>query len=247
MTRSRLIVFTALLGIFIACRHETEVVVTPPSGGGGTGGGGTGGGGGNGGGGAANCDPSKVYFQQQVLPVLLSNCAMSGCHDVASHQDGVILTSFEYVMATAGIRPGNPNDSELYEMITESDPEERMPPAPRPRLSSDQISLIRNWILQGAQNLSCTNLCDSTQFTYSGAIKTIISNKCQGCHSGTTASAGIDLSTYLGLKSKVTDGRLWGAVNHLPNFSPMPKNGNKLSECELTQIRKWIDAGAPNN
>ena len=248
MTASRIFILVLCLGAFLSCRHEPGAVVTdPPGGGSGTGGTGGGGTGSGGSGGGSNCDPSKIYFQQQVLPILLSNCAMSGCHDVAGHQEGVILTSYAYVMSTAGVDPGDPNGSELYEKITEADPDDRMPPPPRPRLSTEQIATIRNWILQGAQDLSCNTLCHSTRFTYSGSIRQIISNKCQGCHQGTAASAGVDLSSYAGVKAKVTDGKLWGAVNHLPGFSPMPKNGSKLSECELAQIRKWIDAGALNN
>lgn len=193
------------------------------------------------------CDPDKVYFNQQVLPILISNCAMSSCHDDASHQDGVILTSYEKVMSTGDVRPGRPGDSDLYEVLVETDPDKRMPRPPRNPLSQQQIQLIYQWILQGAVNISCNNLCDINSFAYSGAIRTLISNKCQGCHSGTTPQGGIDLSAYDGVKAKVTDGRLWGAINHFNGFSPMPKNGAKLLDCEITQIRKWIDAGAPNN
>jgi hypothetical protein len=172
---------------------------------------------------------------------------MSGCHDDASHQEGVILTSFEKVMSTAGIRPGRPDNSELYERITDNDPGDRMPRPPRSPLSQTQIQLIKKWIEQGALNLSCLNMCDSNSFTYTNAVKLIISNKCQGCHSGTSPQGGIDLSTYNGVKAKVTDGRLWGAVNHQAGFSAMPKNGARLSDCEITQIRKWMEAGALNN
>ena len=51
-----------------------------------------------------SCDPNKIYFQQQVLPILVSNCAKSGCHDNASHQDGVILTSYSSVITTADVQ-----------------------------------------------------------------------------------------------------------------------------------------------
>lgn len=241
MSAKRLIVLflvTIFCCVTFSCRHDTELAPV----GGGTGGGGTGGGGTG-----VLCDPTKIYFQQQVLPVLLSNCAMSGCHDDASHQGGVVLTSFEKVMSTAGIRPGHPGNSELYERITDTDPDKRMPRPPRSPLSPAQITVIRQWIEQGALNLSCQPSCDSNSFTYSGAIKAIITSKCQGCHSGTTASGGIDLSSYNGVKAKVTDGRLLGAINHQPGFSAMPKNGAKLSECEITQVRKWIEGGSPNN
>jgi hypothetical protein len=172
---------------------------------------------------------------------------MSGCHDDASHQDGVVLTSYAKVMATADVRPGRPDNSDLYEVLIETDPDDRMPRPPRAPLSSAQIGLIRNWIQQGALDLSCQNACDTTVFSYAAVIKPIITTNCQGCHSGTAASAGIDLSTYNGLKAKVTDGRLWGAINHMAGFSAMPKNGPKLSDCDITKIRKWINSGSPNN
>lgn len=193
------------------------------------------------------CDPNKVYFQQQVLPILVSNCAMSGCHDDATHKEDVILTSYQKVMATAGVRPGNVSGSELYKVIVDPDQGKRMPEPPRNPLTAVQIQIISRWIQQGADNLICQSMCDSTQFTFSGAIKPLIENKCQGCHSSTSAQGGIDLSTYTLLKARVTDGKLWGSINHSAGFSPMPKNGTKLSDCEIAQFRKWIDAGALNN
>src|SRR5689334_5881853 len=37
------------------------------------------------------CDADSVYFANTVLPLFISNCAKSGCHDAASHQEGIIL------------------------------------------------------------------------------------------------------------------------------------------------------------
>lgn len=195
---------------------------------------------------ASSCSPDTAYFQQQVLPIFVSNCALSGCHDAASHQDGIVLTSYNGVRNE--VRPGNLGNSEIWEKINDSDPDDRMPPPPRMPLPQAQKDIIRKWILQGAKNNSCVNAgCDTANVTYSGAIRNIVSNKCQGCHSGPAASGGYDFTNYSVLKARANDGKLWGAVNHLPGFSPMPKNGNKLSTCELAQIKKWIDAGAPNN
>jgi hypothetical protein len=235
---SPLLFLTAGILVLISCKHRIEDLPVP--GGGGNAGGGTGGGG-------TPCDSSKIYFQQQVLPIIVSNCALSGCHDVASHEGDVVLTSYDEVMRTGEIRPGRPFDSKLYEKITENDIRDLMPPPPRNPLSAQQILLIRKWIEQGAMNLSCDNMCDSNSFTFSSAIRPIISNKCQGCHSGSAPQGGIDLSTYTGVKARVTDGRLWGTINHLPGYWPMPKNGTKLSDCEISQFRKWIAAGALNN
>ncbi len=226
-----LVVF--ILHFFSSCRHTPQDL---------------GGGGGGGNPGSTDpCDPAKIYFQQQVLPILISNCTLSGCHDDASHQEGVILTTYEKVMSTGDIRPGDPQDSKLYEVIIDNDPGDRMPEPPMSPLSSQQILIIRQWIEQGALNLTCASSCDTASFSFSLAIKPMVSNKCQGCHNGSSASGGIDLSTYAGVKAKVNDGRLWGSINHQSGFQAMPLNGNKLSDCEITQIRKWIESGSPNN
>src|SRR5687767_10540913 len=101
------------------------------------------------------CDPNVVYFNMQILPLLKSNCAKSGCHDAITHEEDIILDSYQNVMASDVVRPYDLNDSEMFEMITESDPEERMPPPPNQRLNADQINLIAQWILQGAKDLTC--------------------------------------------------------------------------------------------
>lgn len=240
MNRRILIILTGSVLLFIfSCKHPYGELIDNGNNGSGSG---------SGAGGSADpCDPSKIYFQQQVLPILVSNCALSGCHDDASHQDGVILTSYAKVIATAEVRPGNPGGSELYEVIVDTDPDDRMPRPPQNPLTAQQIQIIYQWIQQGAQNLVCANMCDSSVFTFSGAIQPIIQNKCQGCHSGANAQGGIDLSNYNSIKVKVNDGRLWGAINHQAGYSAMPKNGTKLSDCEITQFQKWIAAGSPNN
>jgi hypothetical protein len=90
-------------------------------------------------------------------------------------------------------------------------------------------------------------VCDTAVITYSQTIAPIISSFCNSCHGGTTPSAGIKLDTYTDAKMQVTNGRLWGAVSHATNYSPMPKNAPQLNACNLSKIRKWLDAGAPNN
>jgi len=90
-------------------------------------------------------------------------------------------------------------------------------------------------------------VCDTTNVTYSSSVVPILLSNCTVCHGGNTPSAGIKLDTYADVKIQVTNGRLWGAVSQAISFSPMPKNAAKMSTCNLTKIKKWIDAGAPNN
>ncbi len=196
------------------------------------------------------CDPNKVYFELQILPLLRSNCAKSGCHDDASHQDGVVLTSFEKVMTTGEVRPFDLNDSEIYEVITENDPDKRMPPPPDNPLSAQQINLIAQWIQQGAQNLSCdpnAGSCNTDNISFVADVKPVIDNSCRGCHSGSAPQGGIALTDYNSIKTVALNGNLYGAMSHQPGFAAMPFGGARLPQCTIDKVKAWIDAGAPNN
>lgn len=195
------------------------------------------------------CDPDVVYFNAQILPILQSNCAFSGCHDPATASDGVILETYEDVIATADVEPFDLSGSDLYEVITETDPDKRMPQPPNSPLTSDQIQLIAKWILQGAENLECeeTGGCDTDNISFSADVRPVIQTYCQGCHGGSAPSGGINLTTHSGVAAVANNGRLYGAINRDNGFSPMPQGAAKLPACTIAKIKSWIDAGAPNN
>lgn len=179
-----------------------------------------------------------------ILPLLTSNCAMSGCHDVASHKEGLILNNYTGIMRI--VRAGNASGSKLVSVITTSNNGDVMPPPPAARLTTAQIDLIKKWINQGAKNNTCAS-CDTATFTYSAAVKTILGNKCVGCHTGASAGGGVELSTYNGVKASAQAGTLLGSIQQKAGYEPMPQGGAKLPDCEITQIQKWITAGALNN
>lgn len=86
--------------------------------------------------------------------------------------------------------------------------------------------------------------CDTTDIGYTASIAPIMSNSCNGCHSGATPEDNVITNTYEGLKEIVDDGRLWKTVNHEPPYSPMPKDLAKLNDCDLTKISIWLRNGA---
>lgn len=93
-----------------------------------------------------------------------------------------------------------------------------------------------------------TTGCDTTNITYSGTIAPILANACNGCHyPASSFGAGISVSTYNDLVATINNGRFIGAINHSSGYSPMPKGGSKLSNCNLQKIQKWIDDEALNN
>jgi hypothetical protein len=218
--------FITSLIVMNACKHEIPqavVSVTPVTGG-----------------------TNEVCFESQILPIFQTNCAKAGCHDAATHTDDYIFDSYANIISK-DVRPGNASNSKVYEVLFETG-NKKMPRPPNTDLSPEQKALIGRWINEGAKNtVNCNVNCDSSQFKYSFNVSVTLNTYCLGCHSGTTPSGSIDLSTYINVKNIALSGRLVGAVSHAPGYSAMPKNASKLSDCQITQIRKWVNAGAPNN
>lgn len=211
-----------------------------------------GGGNSTGGGGTVNnnpCDPNKVYFVNDVLPILMSSCAYTGCHDAATAKEGVVLDNYANIMRTGRVIVGNAWSSKLYEAITETDPEDIMPPAPKSKLDPAQITTISRWINEGALNNFCNdiNSCDTLNVKYSTHIEPIINTYCKGCHSGASPSAGLKLTNYTEVLYTVNEGSLLGSIKWDLGWAQMPKNSAKLSDCNIKKIELWIKAGAQNN
>jgi hypothetical protein len=213
-----------------ACKHEIPNPIEPdPSG-------------------QISCHPDTVYFQQQILPLLSASCAFSGCHDAASAEDGVILDNYWNIMQTADVNPGDPEGSDLYEVLVEDyDDDDRMPPYPDYEpLSPAQIALIYNWIAQGALNNSCED-CVTENITYETVIGSLIQNRCQSCHSGASPDGGILLTNYAQVSNVAINGPMEEAITHTGSAAPMPYNSPQLPQCEVDQIVTWINNGAPLN
>ena len=196
------------------------------------------------------CDPELVYFNRDVLPILKSNCAKSGCHDAITHEEDIILDNFQNVMASGIVKPFDLNSSDFYEVITENDPDKRMPEPPNEKLTVDQITLLSKWILQGAKDLTCdeaTGGCDTSSVSYASFVAPVLSTYCVGCHSGAAPSGNIRLNSHAGVQAVALDGKLLGAISWANGYQPMPRNSNQLSACKIEKIKTWINNGAINN
>jgi hypothetical protein len=188
-----------------------------------------------------------VYFENDILPLFISNCAKSGCHDAASHQEDIVLDSYNHIINSGEIEAGDPSHGKILDMITETDPDKVLPPQPNTPLSAAQINSITTWINQGALNNSCSGACDTLNVTYSGTAVPLLQSKCIGCHNSTTTSGDVNLSNHAGVQLQGLNGRLLGAVNHVAGYTAMPQGGSKLPPCEIDELRIWIEDGAPNN
>jgi hypothetical protein len=190
---------------------------------------------------AASCSQDTVYFQNTVLPLLNSSCAMSGCHDAATHKEDINLTTYSSIMSTGGVKAGNPGASKLYSVLGKS-----MPPSGYAPFTQAQKDIIYKWILQGANNNAC-NGCDTAVFTFSGAVSPLMNTYCKGCHNPASLGGGIDLSSFTTIQAQALNGKLMGSITHTSGFSPMPKGSTQLLDCQIQQVQNWITAGTLNN
>ncbi|CAN5445938.1 hypothetical protein BH11BAC2_BH11BAC2_01420 [soil metagenome] len=84
--------------------------------------------------------------------------------------------------------------------------------------------------------------CDTIAMSYSGNIKSIISNNCSGsgCHS--SGSQNGSFTSYTELKDEVDDGDI---NNQVFVRQQMPPGG--MDNCDRLKLKAWINAGALNN
>ncbi|MDR8391019.1 hypothetical protein NC796_07715 [Aliifodinibius sp. S!AR15-10] len=124
----------------------------------GTNGGGNGNGNGGGNGDGGNGGGTEPTFSN-VQEIFNSSCATSGCHDAATAQNGVDLSSYNAAVNSNGDQCGEiivanePDNSPIVDKI-EPNPDcgtARMPQG-GPYLSDEEINLIRDWISEGAEN-----------------------------------------------------------------------------------------------
>jgi hypothetical protein len=183
---------------------------------------------------------SAICFEKDILPIFVSSCAKSGCHDATTAHHGVRLNDWQGIIS-AGVKPGKPDDSEVYEEI-----EGQMGGPKYGNLNAEQKLLIKKWIMLGAKNdTNCPTDCDTSKFTYSGSIKPMLEKYCIGCHVYPNASGSVELSSHAGVVAATAGGKLVNSLKRSVDW--MPKGGNKLSDCQIKQFEKWINAGAPNN
>lgn len=221
---------------FLACKHEPFAQVTdpenpldPPT--------------------TGLCDPDSVYFQNQILPILVSNCTESGCHNAQDHEGGVVLDSYQSLLNTVENATLNDwHENKLMRVLLETDPADRMPLPPKPPLPQIQIDLIKTWLAQGARNNACDENfggCDPSDAKFSTFVQPLIQAKCQGCHSGNNPQGGIKLASYAEIKVVALNGKLYNSLTRASNW--MPRGGAKLDDCNVQKIQAWVSAGAPQN
>lgn len=191
-------------------------------------------------------DPG-ICFERDILPIFVSNCAKSHCHDATSREEGYVLDNYANIMKK-GIVPGNAAASKIWESVAIEKNGDGAMPQGAPPLSAHDLDLLRRWITAGAVDSgACTGSgCDSNNYTYTTGIQPLMQKYCTGCHNSPTAPGG-SLMDYTSVRNAAVGGTMVGNISHLAGYKVMPPAGITLSVCEVAQVKKWVAAGAQNN
>ena len=183
---------------------------------------------------------NKIDFATQIQPLLSDRCYF--CHGPEKNQRKADLRlDKEEAAKDFAITPGDPDDSEFFESLTDSG-DDLMPPSPMDPLSGDQIQKLETWILQGAKNNECIEGCDSSDASYARVIWPMMEQNCTGCHNAGYPGGGIVIEGRDDLVALAENGSLMGSVRWEPAYARMPIS-KKLSDCDIGLLQKWIDEG----
>lgn len=179
-------------------------------------------------------------YDRDIQPILMSSCAVSGCHDATTKKDGVNLSNYQGALLR--VKSGDPLHSTIYNSII-GNTDELMPPKPYSALSKAAIDTIYSWIKRGALNEECAAPCDTIgTIAYTSHIKSITDLYCVSCHGANSPSGGIKLVTSADVQTAAKSGKLLGAVQRKAGYSAMPPS-YALSTCDVRQIALWIKQG----
>jgi hypothetical protein len=186
----------------------------------------------------------RACFTRDILPVIVSRCATTGCHDAGANGERGSLTTYSNIRAQ--VVPGNPSSSRLLKVIKLSSGESKMPPTGKPQLTTAEIDSIGKWIGYGALNENCGEVCDTINpVTFSGTIWPIMQSSCTGCHSGTSPSGNVLLASYSNVATVAASGVLLNSLKG-SGVTKMPV-GSSFSSCRIRLFDIWIKNGYPNN
>jgi mono/diheme cytochrome c family protein/roadblock/LC7 domain-containing protein len=102
----------------------------------------------------ASATSAPVSYWKQIRPLFQANC--QGCHQPAKDKGGYVMTDFKRLLSGGdsgrkAVVPGKPDASHLVGLITPKDGEAEMPPN-KPPLQPAELTIIRQWIAQGAKD-----------------------------------------------------------------------------------------------
>lgn len=134
---------------------------------------------------------AEVSYHGQIVPILKRSC--QGCHHPGDANGDLVVTTFAELkrggMAGEAIIPGQPDESLLIKLISGDEP--AMPQNQEP-LSAEEVKLFRQWILEGAQDDTPTEVDDLGDGNYPVyTVPPVVSALAYSPDGGTLAVSGV--------------------------------------------------------
>jgi hypothetical protein len=200
----------------------------------------------------------SVCFEKDILSPLQSSCGMPGCHSATSGVEGFSIVNYASIMQS--VKPGDPRGSKLFQVITNINGENFMPPD-QP-LSTRQRNLIEIWILQGALPTTCPSSPQDTggippidwgdSVCFYQDILPIILPSCgtddatYTCHSRVSHKGDYVLVDYTSITGGAGGvGKIIEVLttNELDERMP-PSSRTPLSQSQINLLTRWVNEGA---
>ena len=116
----------------------------------------------------------NVLAQQQIAldtyAIFQQSCLI--CHGPDGAYKESLLIEHNALIQNGSVVPGNPDASELYDRLLNTDTAKRMPLG-QPQLPAQSINTIRNWILAGAPDWAVTSTTDGDFISPAEILNTI--------------------------------------------------------------------------
>ena len=116
----------------------------------------------------------NISAQQQIAldtyAIFQQSCLI--CHGPDGAYKESLLMEHNALIEKGSVVPGNPDASELYDRLLNTDTAKRMPLG-QPQLPTQSINTIRNWILAGAPDWAVTSTTDGDFISPSEVLNTI--------------------------------------------------------------------------
>jgi hypothetical protein len=193
-------------------------------------------------------DIPSVCFDSLVYPLLQISCGIQGCHGSGSNDSDFSVKDYNSVMEA--VSPYNPRASKLYQVITDINSDEMMPPG-QP-LTLEQRSIIEIWIAQGATKGTCVP--DTNSICFVQDILPMILSNCgtQGCHDAVTHAEGYILTDYNSIMEgirpyKPGSSKIYEVVTESGEDKMPPYPLQPLTSSQISALREWIVSGAENS
>ncbi len=198
-----------------------------------------------------------ICFDTQVMPILETSCL--SCHDGST--EGFSMSNYTDVMNY--VTAGNPRKSKLYQVITDVNSLDMMPPD-HP-LSQENRTIIEVWIAQGAPNKKCKadtsgggggntkNCSDSVYFAQK--ILPLFINNCASCHDGKPHGDEdnlFNLDSYETIRPHVNpsdppSSEVYWVLSASGEDRMPPSDRPAVQSEDKAMLLQWITEGARNN